>query len=110
MKKYSVVVTLIALAELIYILSGIVGAPRPETIAAQSRAFVAQSTAAPTGRMRATSAPSETIYIINTNTKRFHLPSCSSAQQIKDSNRVSLSIPREELIRRGYIPCQRCGP
>lgn len=49
-------------------------------------------------------------YILNTNTKKFHRPGCSSAKQIKDSNRQEYTGTREEVINKGYDPCKRCNP
>ena len=49
-------------------------------------------------------------YVVNTNTKKFHYPSCSSADDIKDSNRWEYHGTREELIDMGYVPCKRCDP
>lgn len=49
-------------------------------------------------------------YVVNTNTKKFHYPSCSSAKSIKSSNRLDYSGMREELIGQGYDPCKRCKP
>ena len=52
----------------------------------------------------------EAIYIVNTNTRRFHLPSCSSVREMKESNRENFTGSREELIEEGYIPCGKCRP
>ena len=49
-------------------------------------------------------------YVLNTNTKKFHLPSCSSADDIKESNRQEYNGSREDLIAQGYDPCKRCNP
>lgn len=49
-------------------------------------------------------------YILNTNTGKFHYPSCSSAKKIKDSNRQEFQGTRDELIARGYSPCGNCHP
>lgn len=49
-------------------------------------------------------------YVLNNNTKKFHKPSCSSADTIKPSNRSEFTGNREELINRGYDPCKRCHP
>lgn len=60
-----------------------------------------------------TNAPVETVtqdYILNTNTKKFHYPTCSSAKDIKSSNRSDYSGTREEIINQGYKPCGRCHP
>lgn len=49
-------------------------------------------------------------YVINKNTKKFHIPSCSSVSDIKDSNRWDYHGTREEIMEMGYIPCKRCNP
>lgn len=49
-------------------------------------------------------------YIANTRTKKFHLPDCSSVNDIKAKNRKDWYGSREELIDEGYVPCQRCNP
>ena len=61
------------------------------------------------GTTGTTIAP-QTAYILNTNTKKFHLPSCSSAKKIKDENRETWEGDREELIGQGYSPCGQCKP
>ena len=49
-------------------------------------------------------------YVLNTNSKRFHLPSCSSVSDIKASNREDFTGSRDELLSMGYKPCGRCNP
>lgn len=49
-------------------------------------------------------------YILNTNTMKFHYPSCSSAKRISDKNRGTHTGSRDELIARGYSPCANCNP
>ena len=49
-------------------------------------------------------------YILNQNTKKFHLPSCASAEDISSENRAEFRGSREELTEAGYEPCQRCKP
>ena len=49
-----------------------------------------------------------TRYIINRNTKKFHLPSCSSAIEMKPQNKKESSKSREELEKLGYSPCKSC--
>lgn len=51
-----------------------------------------------------------TTYILNTNTKKFHYPSCSSVEQMKDNNKKEFSGDREDVISQGYSPCKRCKP
>ena len=49
-------------------------------------------------------------YVLNTNTKKFHLPSCSSALRISDKNREETDSLRSDIILRGYLPCGNCKP
>lgn len=49
-------------------------------------------------------------YVLNTNTKKFHLPNCSSVRDMKDKNKKEVSCSRDEVIDMGYVPCKRCEP
>lgn len=48
-------------------------------------------------------------YIINVDSRKFHLPTCSSAAQIKPENRASAAT-REDAVAQGCEPCGRCKP
>ena len=50
------------------------------------------------------------LYVVNTNTHKFHYPACSSVSTIKDSNKWEYSGTRQELIEMGYDPCGKCHP
>ena len=54
--------------------------------------------------------PAETTYILNTNSRKFHLPDCSSAGSISPANREEYTGSREDLIAQGYSPCGQCKP
>ena len=49
-------------------------------------------------------------YVLNTNTKKFHVPGCSSVKKMKDANRQDVESTRSDLIAQGYDPCQKCNP
>ena len=49
-------------------------------------------------------------YVLNTNTHKFHLPSCASVETIKPKNRKDVNESREQIISEGYSPCKRCNP
>lgn len=49
-------------------------------------------------------------YVLNTNSMKFHYPSCSSAQKISSKNRKDYTGTREDLINQGYDPCGNCHP
>ena len=50
------------------------------------------------------------FYVVNTNTKKFHYPRCSSVSDIKPKNRLDTSSSRSEIIAQGYVQCKRCNP
>ncbi len=58
----------------------------------------------------ASQSSESSTYILNTNTKKFHLPACSSVDDMNDSNKEEFNGDRETLIGEGYSPCQRCNP
>lgn len=49
-------------------------------------------------------------YVLNTNSHKFHLPSCSSVETISPKNRKDVNESREQIISEGYAPCKRCNP
>lgn len=49
-------------------------------------------------------------YIINRDTKKFHLPTCRYALDMSESNRAESTSTRDELIFNGYSPCKFCNP
>ena len=71
-----------------------------------------QQAAVQTESVKETSAPvsTGTEYILNTNTKKFHYPSCSSVKQMKASNKKEYTDSRDDLIAQGYDPCKKCNP
>lgn len=56
------------------------------------------------------SANGNITYVLNTNTKKFHLPSCSSVKDMKDKNKQEVACSRDEVIDMGYVLCKRCNP
>lgn len=54
--------------------------------------------------------PIEGTYIINTNSKKFHLTTCRQAQKISEKNKQFRTADRETLIAEGYSPCGICQP
>ena len=49
-------------------------------------------------------------YVLNTSSKKFHDPACSSVAKIKKQNRGNFTGERQELLTRGYEPCKVCNP
>ena len=52
----------------------------------------------------------ETDYVLNTSSKKFHLPDCPSVGSMSEKNRQEYHGTREELIAQGYEPCGSCNP
>ena len=48
-------------------------------------------------------------YVLNTNSKKIHLPECSSVNQISDKNK-GYTDNYDEAIKEGYTPCKVCNP
>lgn len=57
-----------------------------------------------------TKAASVSEFVLNTNSKKFHKPSCSSISQIKEGNKEVYKGSRDDLISQGYEPCKKCNP
>lgn len=56
-------------------------------------------------------APSESLpdmYILNTSSKKIHLPSCSSVSKISEGNKQEFSGSIDELLNDGYEKCGSC--
>ena len=58
-------------------------------------------------------APQESqgiTYVLNTNTMKFHYPTCSSVDDMKEKNKQIYTGSKEDVINMGYVPCKRCNP
>ena len=49
-------------------------------------------------------------YVLNTNSHKFHEPSCPSVDDMKESNKQIFTGTRDEVVAMGYEPCGRCKP
>lgn len=52
----------------------------------------------------------ERVWILNTSTKKVHVPTCSHIDAIADHNRAESSKSLEELYADGYTACGACKP
>lgn len=57
-----------------------------------------------------TEAASVSEFVLNTSSKKFHMPSCSSISKIKQENKEVYKGSRDALISQGYDPCKKCNP
>lgn len=51
-----------------------------------------------------------TTYVLNTNTLKFHVPTCGSVAQMSEKNKQCVTWTREECVNQGYSPCGNCKP
>ena len=49
-------------------------------------------------------------YVLNTHTKKIHLPSCSSLKGMKEENKAYYKGSKDELTDNGYEACGNCKP
>ena len=49
-------------------------------------------------------------YILNTNSKKFHITTCSSVSKISDKNKKEYKGLKQDLLSQGYEPCGVCNP
>ena len=49
-------------------------------------------------------------YILNTTSKKIHIPGCSGAEKISDENKQVTDYTKEQLVELGYSPCGICKP
>jgi hypothetical protein len=89
-------------------------APTPTpvpTTASKSALEPVVSTTAASFAAKPTAEPANAVgYVANTNTGRFHKPSCSSVDEMAEKNKVCYDVTRSEMIAMGYVPCKRCNP
>ena len=80
----------------------------PEKTPTLKPVYASVRTATP--KPAATKKPAARTYVLNTNTKKFHYPSCPSVDQMKSKNKKVVTEKREKIMRDGYTPCKRCNP
>lgn len=49
-------------------------------------------------------------YVLNSNSKKFHYPTCSSVDTMSENNTQYFTGSRDDVIAMGYEPCKRCNP
>lgn len=49
-------------------------------------------------------------YVLNTNSGKFHRPSCDAVRKMSEKNKRYVTETKDELIRAGYSPCGSCKP
>ena len=79
---------------------------------ADSNTHVANShsTSSSSAHQESTSSASDTgNYVGNSNSGKFHNPSCQWALKIASYNKVTFNS-REDAINQGYEPCKVCNP
>ncbi len=75
-----------------------------------SAATSAATTSKSTGTVSTAGQLTEASYVLNTNTKKFHYPSCKDVKKIKPENYATSSLSRDDIIAQGYSSCGHCHP
>ena len=52
----------------------------------------------------------QTTYVLNTNTGKFHLPTCTHASSIAEKNKEIFVGSRDDLLSDDFSPCGTCKP
>lgn len=84
--------------------------PLPDVSGAAGAAAASDGEASAKGATGSDEGKGTAEYVLNTNSKKFHRPDCSSVDQMSAKNREGVEDTRENLIARGYDPCKRCNP
>lgn len=58
----------------------------------------------------ATTSANLFTYVLNTSTKKFHVPSCSDVKKIKNTNYSEYTGTYDEVTSMGYVACKKCRP
>ncbi len=84
--------------------------PSPSAVPIAACTITATAVPTSTSVPEAMPEPISGVYILNTNSMRFHRPKCNSVPRISEKNRLDYTGPREALLEQGYIPCGNCHP
>lgn len=84
------------------------GAEGSESNISNTGGSTAHSSAGTSNQSSASDA--QQTYILNTKSRKFHLPTCEGAQDMSANNKQEFTGTRSELIDEGYSPCQACNP
>ncbi len=84
-------------------------AQQAELLRQQQVAAVLQAQQQQTAQVRINPSGAVT-YIGNSNSRKFHYPTCSSVLDMAAHNVVPFYGDRSEPIGLGYVPCKRCHP
>lgn len=49
-------------------------------------------------------------YVLNTSTKKFHLPGCRDVSKIAPDNYSTYDGSKDDIVSQGYSPCGHCNP
>ena len=90
------------------VISAVTAAKDPDTWIAQEDAPSAETNAGTDSAEGQTEIAQD--YVLNTSSKKFHLPGCVSVDEIKTENREDVTKTRSAVIDMGYTPCKNCNP
>lgn len=83
---------------------------RQSNNSSQSSSSSRSSTSSPSSTSSTNSRSSTGSYVLNTNSRKFHLPGCGSVKTMAEHNKSYVNMSRSEVISAGYSPCGNCNP
>lgn len=87
-----------------------VGAPASDGAAAASGEAATAPAKPQAPESAASSEAVQSDYVLNTNSMKFHRPSCNSVEKMSPRNRQDFHGTRDDVIAQGYSPCKNCNP
>jgi len=93
-----------------YVIPVITACIRPEQDTEAASPVSPDGEAAPSKATPGDADVSDTTYILNTNSMKFHYTYCEGAAKISGKNRLDTTLTREEVVALGYTPCGICNP
>lgn len=76
----------------------------------ESKAENAGDTSEDTSKEESSVGGGDADYILNTSSKKIHLPDCGSVSTMSDKNKAEYHGSIEDLLNQGYKPCGTCKP
>lgn len=78
--------------------------------ASEDTSSIVSDTKPDADKQNSPNSTAEATYILNTNTKKFHKPDCSSLSSMKKENKETFAGNRDKLTQQGYEACKNCNP
>lgn len=80
-------------------------------LSAKGKQLEATNSSEASGTTRSSASSNSTgTYVVNLNSKKFHLPNCPSVSDMAEKNKKTYKGKASSLTNNGYSPCKNCNP